>query len=80
MTAAQLRTALKSLGLSQAGGARFLGVDARTMRRWCAEPGPSAREVPPPVARFLWFMQAAGIGAAEVERALEPFLRQNESP
>jgi transcriptional regulator with XRE-family HTH domain len=80
MTAAQLRDALKSLGLSQSAGARLLGVDGRTMRRWCAEPGPSAREVPPPVARFLWLMQAAGIGPAEVERLLEPFLRETETP
>jgi len=34
MTPTQYRTAIKSLGLSQRGAARLLGVNERTSRRW----------------------------------------------
>jgi len=34
MTAEALRATLERLGLSQIGAARFLDVDARTVRRW----------------------------------------------
>lgn len=74
MNAAELRSALRNLNLSQSGGARLLGVDARTMRRWCSADSASASEVPPPVARFLWFMQVSGAVPAEVMKALTPFL------
>lgn len=72
MTATELRAALATLGLTQSGGARLLGVDARTMRRWCAEGDAStARDVPPPVARFLTFLIAAGIKPDAVLKALQ---------
>lgn len=72
MSAAQMREALEALGLTQAGGARLLGVDGRTVRRWCTEEGAGAREVPPTVARFLRFLIAARIAPAEVMKALAP--------
>lgn len=34
MTSNQYRTAIKKLGLSQAGAGRFLNVGERTSRRW----------------------------------------------
>lgn len=70
MTAAELRTALAALSLTQSGGARLLGVDARTMRRWCSENAPTARDVPPPVARFLTFLIVSGIKPDAVMTAL----------
>ncbi len=36
MTPDQLRAALDRLGLTQVGAARLLGIDPRTMRRYCA--------------------------------------------
>ena len=49
MTARQLRTALKSLGLSQVGAAARLGVAPRTMRYWIA----GERRIPEPAAILL---------------------------
>ncbi|MGG3814226.1 hypothetical protein ABEV34_21640 [Methylorubrum rhodesianum] len=70
MSAAQMREALEALGLTQAGGARLLGVDGRTVRRWCTEEGKGAREVPPTVARFLRFLIGSRIEPAEVMKVL----------
>ena len=39
MTPTDLREALDHLGLSQAGAARRLGYNPRTMRRWCETSG-----------------------------------------
>lgn len=36
MTPNQLRAALDRLGLTQVGAARLLGIDPRTMRRYCS--------------------------------------------
>lgn len=36
MTATQLRALLDKAGLSQRGAAKQLGIDERTMRRYCA--------------------------------------------
>ena len=36
MTPDELRALLARLHLSQVAGARFVGVEPRTMRRWCA--------------------------------------------
>jgi DNA-binding transcriptional regulator YiaG len=56
MTPDEYRAALDAIGLSQAGGARLLGVDERTSRRWaCGE-----RDVPPPAQRFLRYLIATG--------------------
>ena len=49
MTAKQLRTALKQLGLTQVGAAAKLGVAPRTMRYWVA----GERRIPEPVAILL---------------------------
>ena len=68
MTADEYRTALKALGLTQAGAARLLGVDERTSRRWAR----GEREIPGPVVRFLHFLIAAGIPADDVFDALAP--------
>lgn len=35
MTPAELRAELARLGLTQSEAARRLGIDPRTMRRWC---------------------------------------------
>lgn len=56
MTADEYRETLEALGLTQGGGARLLGVDDRTSRRWaCGE-----REIPPPAERFLRYLMATG--------------------
>lgn len=49
MTAKQLRTTLKRLGLTQVGAAAQLGVAPRTMRYWVA----GERRIPEPVAILL---------------------------
>lgn len=51
MTAGQFREALTALGLTQAGCARFLDIDERTVRRW-ATGGP-----PRSIALLLGLMQ-----------------------
>lgn len=61
------REALASLGLTIVGGAKLLGVDERTSRRWAN----GEREVPEPVSRFLRFLLSAGISADEVMQALQ---------
>ena len=52
MTPDEYRDALASLGLSQSGAARLLGVDARTSRRWVS----GERDIPEIAARFLRFL------------------------
>jgi DNA-binding transcriptional regulator YiaG len=50
MTPTEYRDQIARLGLTQAGAAALLGVDARTSRNWaCGE-----RETPAPVVRLLW--------------------------
>lgn len=61
MTPNDYRTAIGSLGLTQAGAAQLLGVDARTSRKWAN----GEREVPPTAARFLRLLIAKGISAEE---------------
>lgn len=61
----QYREVLAKLGLTQGGGARLLGVDERTSRRWAN----GEREIPPPVQRFLRYLVAtdqSGEGAMKV--------------
>ena len=45
MTTTELRDLLASLGLSQRGAAKQLGIDERTMRRYCAGDLPVPRVV-----------------------------------
>lgn len=66
MTPEQYRGALQALKLTQGGGAKLLGVDARTSRKWAT----GEREVPPTAARFLRFLIAQGIAAGAVHAAL----------
>lgn len=59
MTPQTFRDQLDRLGLSQLEAARWLDVDARTVRRWCdTSGGPNVREVPPPVRRLLALAEA----------------------
>lgn len=54
MTPGEFRDALEFLGLNQTTAAPVLGLDARTVRRYAADPSaPSSRPVPPPVALLL---------------------------
>lgn len=56
MTPDDYREAIETLGLTQGGAARLLGVDERTSRRWaCGE-----RDIPPPAQRFLRYLIATG--------------------
>lgn len=48
--------------LTGAALASLLGVEARTVRRWEQETGPTARQAPAPVLRLLWLMDRHGIG------------------
>jgi hypothetical protein len=52
MTHHQYRAAIAALGLSQVGAGRFLGVEARTSRRWALGESP----VPSVVAMLLRLM------------------------
>jgi len=56
MSPSQLRATLARLGLTQSEAARLLGVDDRTMRRWCC----AERGIPEPVARLLWLLLRHG--------------------
>lgn len=56
MTSDEYREAIDSLGLSQVGAARLLGVDERTSRRWAN----GERDIPPPAERFLRYLIATG--------------------
>ena len=67
MTTAEYRAALAALGLTQAGGARFLGVDERTSRKWAT----GERNIPEPVSRFLRFLIAAKIKPSRVTLLIE---------
>ena len=57
MTAKQLRSALKGLGLTQVAAAARLGIAPRTMRYWVA----GERRIPEPVAILLrtWIKERA---------------------
>lgn len=49
-----LRDTLARLDLTQTEAARLLGVEARTVRRWCEAPdAPGYRSMPEPVWRLL---------------------------
>lgn len=54
MTADQYRDTIETLGLTQNGAARLLGVDERTSRRWAL----GERDIPPPADRFLRYLIA----------------------
>ncbi len=56
MTSDDYRAAIESLGLSQLGAARLLGVNDRTSRRWAS----GEQDVPPPAERFLRYLIATG--------------------
>ena len=66
MTAADFRAQLARLGLSQTAAAHEIGVDARTVRRWCADP--QQAEVPTPVVRLLAMMERAKAAPAPPAR------------
>jgi transcriptional regulator with XRE-family HTH domain len=67
LTAAEYRETIAALGLTQAGAAKLLGVDARTSRRWAL----GEREVPPPVSRLLLFILRSGATPEDVMRVLQ---------
>lgn len=81
MTAAELRDTLASLRLTQDAGARLIGVDARTIRRWCdTRPDKPRRDDPPePVARWLRYILAKGDSPEDVMRILAPFLSSEKA-
>lgn len=61
----EYRDALSALGLSQVGGARLLGVDPRTSRRWAR----GEVDIPEPVARFLRYLVWSGVSLNAVRWA-----------
>jgi hypothetical protein len=75
LTAAQYRTALDRLGLTQADAARFLGVGGRTSRRWASEGG-----IPPAIALLLRLMIRLGLRPKDVKDQRRPIkLASDES-
>lgn len=62
MTPKQLAATLEKLGLSQRSGARFLGVDERTMRKWIA----GDARVPESAAKLLRLMSRLNLTPADV--------------
>ncbi len=67
MTADEYREALARLDLSQVAGARLLGVDDRTSRRWAT----GERDVPGPAARFLNYLIALRKTGAQALKVLD---------
>lgn len=65
MTAAQYRSALCRLHLSQVGAARLFGANERTSRRWAL----GERDVPSAVTILLRLMLADKITAKEIDDA-----------
>lgn len=69
MTPDEYREALEALGLTQGGGARLLGVDERTSRRWAN----GERDIPPPAERFLRYLLTTGrSGEYAIKRLASP--------
>lgn len=66
MSATELRSAVETLGVSQQGLARFLGVSYRAMRSWIS--GENA--TPKTVALVVRIMVRSGITTEDVERLL----------
>jgi DNA-binding transcriptional regulator YiaG len=67
VTGPQLAAALSNLGLSQRGGAKFLGVSDRTVRRWIAGTDP----VPKAIAMLLVLIVRLGITPAGVQALID---------
>lgn len=63
MTPTQYKDAITSLGLSQVGAARLLGLDPRTSRRFASGEAP----VPRAVALALRLMVEHGVALDEAE-------------
>ncbi len=63
MTANQFRAAIKSLGLTQAGAAAFLGVSLRTAWGYC-----NGEHVPVGHARLLNLTIWAGVDPAQIDK------------
>ena len=68
MTGRQFRAAIRRLGLSQAGAARLLGIDARTARRWVL----NERRIPETAIIVLNLMLAGKVTVEDVEAAKTP--------
>jgi hypothetical protein len=70
MTPTDFRAALARLGQTQAGAARLLGVEARSVRRYAS----GHRPVPEPVVRLLWACErdAGLVGALRRYRDAPP--------
>lgn len=66
MNPTEYRAAIATLGLSQVGAARFLGVHDVTGRRWAKEGCPA------PIGKFLRLMLALKFTPAYVDNVLEP--------
>ena len=63
MTGAEYREAIKHLGLSQVGAAKFLGVAETTSRRWIKDKHP----IPDAVAMLLSTMVKRDLVPGEIE-------------
>lgn len=62
MTPAQYAKALAALGLSQRSGAKFLGIDERTSRKWIA----GEARIPISVGKLLRLMIRLRVSPDEV--------------
>jgi transcriptional regulator with XRE-family HTH domain len=68
MTAAELRTILSRLGLTQPQAAELLGVSLRAIESYLAD-GPSARAVPAPTAKLLRLLANGRVSLRQVRAA-----------
>lgn len=66
MTSAEFRNARLRLGFSGAQLARILNVDPRTIRKWEAEGGSTARDPNPVAARVLEWMVDGTLDAQDL--------------
>jgi hypothetical protein len=64
MTGNEFTAAIEGLGLSQAGAARMLGTETRTVRRWVS----GAISVPWAVYLVLWFIEKFRVNTDEIPR------------
>jgi DNA-binding transcriptional regulator YiaG len=62
---------MQRMGLTYDGLAKLLGVSRRTVLSWLTEEEASSRAIPAPAARFLAFLDRAGITPDEVESILK---------
>jgi hypothetical protein len=74
MTSAQIRAALKQLGLSPQRAAKLFRHDERTMRRWVAD----ERGIPQGIAILLQMLVDGTVTVADVQHTAEKLFEEEK--